>query len=456
MLPMSLPQPVLEALNRLNAAGQEAYVVGGCVRDRLLGRKPADWDIATSALPDETRRIFADRPVIDTGIRHGTVSVLLDGQPLEITTYRIEGVYSDHRRPDTVSFTRSLREDLRRRDFTINAMAYHPIDGLQDFFGGQADLKARIVRCVGDPRRRFEEDALRIVRALRFASVLGCSIDNDTKTALLKQASSLSQIAVERVAHELQRLLCGDHVFPVLMDYAAVLTAILPELKPMIGHPQPNPYHRYSVYEHTARTVQAISASPVLRWTMLLHDSGKPSCYSVDKLGIGHFYGHPAVSVQIASTVLTRLKMDTATIDQVLTLVQFHDDAISDSDRSIRRWLRRVGPDRLMDLLEVKRADICGQNPDLLGRLQEIDALSDRVRRLIEQNTCYSLRDLAVNGRDLMAYGVSPSPMLGQLLEYLLEAVIEETCPNEKAALLELASSWLSSESSGPSSEKLG
>lgn len=450
MLQISLPQTVREVLDRLNAAGQEAYVVGGCVRDRLLGREPADWDIATSALPDETRRIFADRSVIDTGIRHGTVSVLLDGQPLEITTYRIESAYSDHRHPDTVSFTRSLREDLRRRDFTINAMAYHPIDGLQDFFGGQADLKARIVRCVGDPRQRFEEDALRIVRALRFASVLGCSIDGATKTALLEQAPSLSQIAVERVAHELQRLLCGDHVLPILMDYAAVLTVILPELGPMIGHPQPNPYHRYTVYEHTARTVQAIPPSPARRWTMLLHDSGKPSCYSVDEQGIGHFYGHPAVSVQIARTVLNRLKMDTATIDQVLTLVQFHDHAISDSAPSIRRWLHRVGPDRLMDLLEVKRADICGQNPDLLGRLREIDALSDHVRRLIEQNTCYSLRDLAVNGRDLMDLGVSPGPMLGQLLEDLLEAVIEEACPNEKAALLELASSWLHANNAAP------
>ena len=344
MLQISLPQTVREVLDRLNAAGQEAYVVGGCVRDRLLGREPADWDIATSALPDETRRIFADRSVIDTGIRHGTVSVLLDGQPLEITTYRIESAYSDHRHPDTVSFTRSLREDLRRRDFTINAMAYHPIDGLQDFFGGQADLKARIVRCVGDPRQRFEEDALRIVRALRFASVLGCSIDGATKTALLEQAPSLSQIAVERVAHELQRLLCGDHVLPILMDYAAVLTVILPELGPMIGHPQPNPYHRYTVYEHTARTVQAIPPSPARRWTMLLHDSGNLLTDPLTGESVP-VIGQSALRALLPEREEGYITLSCTTAGGSGTLRAFYCDSVRVNGRDLGRRLVAVSPD---------------------------------------------------------------------------------------------------------------
>lgn len=447
---IEVPEYALSVLQRLSKHGFEAFVVGGCVRDSLLGKKPKDWDITTSALPEESKALFADMPVLETGIRHGTVTVLSAGRPVEVTTYRVDGPYTDGRHPDRVCFTRSLREDLARRDFTINAMAYHPEVGLVDYFSGQADLAARRICCVGDPELRFREDALRILRALRFASVLGFQIEKVTAACLLAQKELLGQIAAERIAVEMSGLLCGRNVLPVLMDYAPVITYILPELAPMVGHPQHNAYHRYDIYEHTARCVAAAPPLPVLRWTMLFHDSGKPACYTLDEAGVGHFYGHPAVSVQLANQALQRLKLDKDTIEQVCTLITYHDVRLPEDPKVIRRWLHRLGEERFGQLLDVQKADISGQNPDLLGRIHDIDRLGELAGDLLAQDACYSLRNLRINGYDLMKLGVRPGKRLGELLESLLGAVIDGRCPNEHEALLCLAKQLLQGNESDP------
>ena len=288
-----LPAQVNTALARLHDAGYEAYIVGGCVRDRIMGREPKDYDITTSALPEQTAAVFAGERIIETGMKHGTVTVLLDGEPLEITTFRIDGTYSDSRHPDAVTFTPSLREDLARRDFTMNAMAYSSETGLVDPFGGQADIAAKYIRCVGDPDLRFREDALRILRALRFSSVLGFPIEPETDGAARYLCLLLKKISAERVFSELKQLLCGPDVRRVLLDYAGVLGAVLPEILPMQGFDQRNPHHCYDILEHTAAAVEAMPPEPALRLAALLHDVGKPECFFTDEDGVGHFYGHP-------------------------------------------------------------------------------------------------------------------------------------------------------------------
>ena len=436
-----IPQNVLDILHALNNRGHEAYVVGGCVRDSLLGRTPADWDVTTSALPEETEEIFASGgyTVVQTGLAHGTLTVVKDRCPVEITTYRIDGDYTDARHPDAVRFTRSLREDLSRRDFTINAMAYHPQAGLVDYFSGRADLEARRICCVGEPDKRFAEDALRILRALRFASVLDFSLEKMTGESLYRQAFLLRHIAAERIAVEMNKLLCGPAAFRVLMDYPEVFTVILPELSPMRHHPQYNAYHKYDIYEHTMRAVQAAPPLPVLRWVMLLHDSGKPSCFTRDEEGIGHFYGHPAVSAQITGEVLRRLRLDTETVERAVMLVTYHDVRLTAKEAEVKRWLRRLGEEAFFQLLEVQKADVRGQHPDLLYRLQDMEAIAQTAREVLDSQACFSLKDLQVNGHDLIQIGIYPGKLLGDTLEALLEAVIDGRCPNHKEALLEMA-----------------
>lgn len=435
-----LPLPVCRALNRLTDSGFEAYVVGGCVRDRLRGVTPHDWDITTSALPQDMAQAFAGERVIETGLQHGTLTVLLGGMPLEITTFREDGAYSDGRHPDTVAFTRSLEEDLKRRDFTVNAMAYHPQSGLVDLFGGQQDLAARRIRCVGDPEKRFSEDALRILRALRFASVLEFSIDPATREALERLRHRLELVSVERVAAELQQLLCGAGVREVLLSYPAVIFAVLPELLPMYGLDQRNPHHVYDVYTHTAYAVEAALPDPVLRWTMLLHDSGKPARFTLDAQGVGHFHGHQAVSEAIAYDLLKRLRLDNATIEQVCTLIRWHDVPLEDTDACVKRWLNRLGPEGFERLLQVKAADNTAQAPEALpGRLRALQALRERAAAIVSAQACFSLRDLAVNGDDLQGLGIPAGPRLGLVLRELLELVIDGRCENEKNALLKAA-----------------
>ena len=344
------PAQVSAILERLEQAGFAAYAVGGCVRDTLLGRVPQDWDVATSARPEQTAALFAGRS-IPTGLQHGTVTVRQEGLSVEVTTFRADGPYSDHRRPDAVYFSDSLAEDLCRRDLTVNAMAMDRRGVLTDLHGGREDLRRGLLRCVGEPDRRFDEDALRIMRTLRFASVLGFTVEERTAAALHRRAPLLGSIAAERLLSEMDRLLCGRYVLPVLLAYPDVLGVFLPELLPCVGFDQRNRHHLYDVWGHTSRAVAAVPPEPVLRWTMLLHDVGKPPCFTVDDRGVGHFYGHPKVSAELAETACRRLRMDKRTAHQVVTLVQWHDRDIPRTEKAIARAVHQLGEGTFRQLL---------------------------------------------------------------------------------------------------------
>ncbi len=440
---IAIPSPVMHALTLLNDSGYEAYVVGGCVRDSLLGMEPQDWDITTSALPEETAQVFCSYKIIETGLQHGTLTVLLEGMPLEITTYRIDGSYTDSRRPDSVIFTRSLQEDLRRRDFTVNALAYHPDTGIVDHFSGLVDLTERRICCVGDPELRFSEDALRLARALRFSATLGFKIERITAATIHRLAPLLRRVATERIAEELKKLLCGKDVRRVMLEYPDVISIILPELQPTIGLQQDNPYHHLTVYEHTVETIAAASNHLRLRLTMLLHDCGKPACYTRDEQGIDHFRGHPAISTAIAERALERLHFDRHTIEEVKKLILHHDDTLSLTDKALKRLLNRLGPELALALVDVQAADVCGQHPDKRDRLAFLDSVRQRLQQLIEENACFSLKDLAVSGSDLLALGYKADRRLGDMLQTLLEAVMDGDCPNEPTSLLKLAKELL-------------
>ncbi len=435
-----LPVVVEKAIQRLNTGGYEAYVVGGCVRDSLLGRQPNDWDITTSALPQEIITVFSDCRVIPTGIQHGTVTVLMDGKSLEITTYRVDGEYSDNRHPDKVSFTRNLQEDLARRDFTINALAYHPKKGLVDCFSGLADLDNRQLVCVGDPEKRFAEDGLRILRALRFSAQFGFAIETVTARAIHRLCPLLRRIASERIQEELTKLLCGNYVKSIMLAFPDVFSVILPEITPMIGLQQQNPYHFLTVYEHTVETIAAIPPERVLRLTMLFHDMGKPSCYTRDDNGIDHFTGHAAVSAAIAEQAMTRLCYDRKTIDAVKLQILHHDDDPPITDHAIKRMLNRLGIDGMYAHIDVQKADVMGQHPDRLDRLDMLNAIAQRVDDIVAQEVCFSLKSLAVNGNDLMELGYR-GKAVGDMLQRLLEEVVADRLPNERASLLRFAQS---------------
>lgn len=436
---ISMPAAVEDILTRLEEAGHEAYVVGGCVRDSLLGLSPKDWDVTTSAAPAEVAAVFHGKTVLETGLPHGTLTILSDAGPVEVTTFRVDGAYADGRHPDAVRFTSSLREDLLRRDFTVNAIAYHPRSGLADPAGGLADLQARRLRCVGRPDDRFMEDGLRILRALRFSSVLDFTIESGTAAALTRCRDRLDCVAAERVAGELTKLLCGQAAARVLLAYPAVITHILPELAPMLGFDQRNPHHIYDVYEHTVYALAAVPPQPVLRLTMLFHDAGKPSCFTLDEQGIGHFHGHPQVSVTIARDTLTRLRYDNRTIERVCTLVKWHDVLIDPTLPRVRRLLNKLGEDAVRQLLLVKAADCRAQAPEEGGRTALVGALSALVDQVVAEGDCFTLRDLAVDGHDLQQAGWLPGRALGETLHALLDAVMEGRCPNDRDALLRLA-----------------
>lgn len=427
-----------DTLTRLEQAGFEARLVGGCVRDRLMGLEPHDYDITTSALPSEVMAVFPDCRVIETGLKHGTVT-LLRGEPLEITTFRGDGAYSDHRHPDEVRFTRSLREDLARRDFTMNAIAMDARGSLSDPFGGAEDIENKIIRCVGEPARRFEEDALRILRGLRFAATLGFSIDPATRAAMVEKKALLSYVSAERVNVELTKLLCGAYVRPVLMENVAVLGEVLPELRPMEGFDQRNYHHIYDVLEHTARVVEKVPPEPALRWAALLHDAGKPLCFKVDEAGVGHFYGHAELGREIAASALRRLRSDNATAKAVDELIRWHDSPVEPTEKAVRRAIGKLTPEGFAKLMLLKRADNLAQSPEFRGRQQEIDRLEEISAALLAGESCFRLKDLAVNGRDLMALGIPAGPRIGQILNALLDAVLSDRLPNDRDALLDEA-----------------
>lgn len=432
---MILPQQVQTALTLLHRAGFAAYVVGGAVRDGLRGMRADDWDITTAALPEQVERVFSDFRRIETGIRHGTVTVLLDGLPLEITTYRRDGAYTDHRRPDSVSFSDRLEEDLARRDFTINAMAYHPDEGLIDPFGGQDDLARGVIRCVGEPEKRFSEDALRILRALRFAATLDMTLEERTRSAAFSRAPDLRQIASERVQIELTKLLCGAAAERVLQDATEIVGVVLPEILPCAGFAQHIKYHDKDVWAHCLAAMQAVPQEPVLRWAALLHDVGKPACFTMGDDGTGHFYDHAEKSAAIAEEILTRLRFDTARKEQIVTLVRNHDLPLSAQKKPLKRLLSRFGEQTLRQLLAIHRADTRAHAPCCFGRLEEYDRVEAALDALLQEQACFSLKDLAINGRDVMALGLQ-GKAVGAALSACLDAVIDETLPNERAALL--------------------
>lgn len=432
---MALPPYAAEVLRRLRAAGHAAYAVGGCVRDSVMGLAPTDYDVATSATPEETLRVFEGEKVIGTGVKHGTVTVLTGASCVEVTTFRVDGNYSDARRPDAVTFTPSLPADLARRDFTVNAMAYDEREShLIDPYGGTADIEQRVIRCVGDPDTRFREDALRILRALRFAAALDFSIEPETAAALRRCAPLLEKISAERVNIELCKLLCGRNARAVLLDFGDVLGVPIPEILPMRGFDQHNPYHIYDVWGHTAAVVESAPPTVVLRLAALLHDIGKPPTFTLDEGG-GHFYGHAKISAEMADTILRRLRFDTATRERVVLLVREHC-GFELTERAVKRALNRLGPEAYFELAALMRSDNLAQSPALRHRQAWIDEMERLGREILNQEACFSLKDLAVNGDDLIAAGYAPGPALGAALKLLLDAVIDGRAPNEKAALL--------------------
>ena len=432
---MDIPENARAVLSALESAGHEAWCVGGCVRDALSGRTPEDWDVTSSALPEEALAVFGFQAE-PTGLKHGTVTVKTEGGPVEVTTYRVDGAYHDHRRPESVAFTRSLEEDLRRRDFTINAMALNLRGELRDPFGGREDLRRRVLRCVGDPDRRFQEDALRILRGLRFTAALGLDAEPETAAAIRRNRESLRFIAAERVQAEFFKLLPAPGAAEVLRGYPEVFGVFWPELLPMVGFGQRNRHHCYDVWEHTLHALDAVPGDLVLRCTMLLHDVGKPDSFTLDEAGVGHFYGHPAVSRELADKMLRRLKCAAGLREAVVRLVEWHDKDIPRTDKSIRRALRILGEEDLRRLILVKRADNLGQAPEFWDRQGELDKAEAILDRLLAEDACFSLKQLAVNGRDLLALGLS-GPAVGKALEALLEKVVDGALPNEREALLE-------------------
>ncbi|MCI9158879.1 MAG: HD domain-containing protein [Lawsonibacter sp.] len=434
-----IPSGAQKILQTLTAAGYEAYLVGGCVRDLLRGVEPHDWDICTSARPEETERCFAGQRIIETGLKHGTVTVLEESEPYEITTYRTEGPYSDSRRPDFVRFVSSLEADLARRDLTMNAIAMGLDGSLRDPFGGAADIQTGLIRCVGEPDQRFQEDGLRVMRALRFAAVLGYEIEERTTQAIHENRHMLEHVAAERIDAELCKLLVGTNVGEILRQYPDVFCQFWPQLEPLIGLEQNTPWHCWGGWEHTIHAVEAAPADLILRLTMLLHDIGKPACRSTDEDGIDHFYGHPAVSAKLADEMLRGMRFDNKTRARVVALVERHDVQIPLRSQAIRKWLSRLGPETFFQLLEVKRADNMGQAGELVrDRLAELDALRTRAEEILAQGQCLSLKDLAVDGRDVIAAGIAPGPEVGRTLNALLERAVSGEVENQREVLLEL------------------
>jgi len=435
-LTMDMPKNVDTAINLLQSAGFEAYAVGGCVRDSLLGKTPNDWDITTSAKPEDMKSVFADFHCIDTGIKHGTVTVVIDGEPLEITTFRLDGEYEDNRHPKSVTFTSNLGADLGRRDFTVNAMAYSKMTGTVDLFGGQNDLKNKIIRCVGDPDRRFNEDALRILRALRFASALDFEIEEKTAQSLLKNCALLGNISEERIAKELLKLVCGKGAKRILTDFAPVLFEILPELQPMYKNSHDNPHHCYDIYEHTLIAVESIDPEPTLRFAMLLHDCGKPAVKKFDENGVAHFYGHQRISAEISAQILARLKVSNKFRDEILFLVSNHDRwELYENTEKMPRYLSKFGLDGVLKLLKVMRADVLAQSPEYRSRLDQIADAEEIAKNLAAQKPCLSLSELQINGRTLMDIGIPQGRKLGAVLAQLLDEVIDGVTKNTQEAL---------------------
>lgn len=438
-----LPDKVRQILNRLTAHGYEAYAVGGCIRDSLLGRTPEDWDITTSAVPAQVKELFPR--TVDTGLQHGTVTVLVGREGFEVTTYRIDGAYTDGRHPKKVTFTPSLLEDLKRRDFTINAMAYNEQHGLVDAFGGASDLAAGTIRCVGNPMERFQEDALRMLRAVRFAAQLDFKMEENTKDAICTLAADLKRISAERIQAELVKLLVSAHPEYLRELYILGISGvILPELDQMMQTEQNHPHHCKTVGEHTIAAVGHTAQDKVLRLAALFHDIAKPLCRTTDENGTDHFYGHPEKSAELSRKIFRRLKFDRDTMDRVCALVRWHDYNPPLTEESVRRAVVKTGQDQYPAIFALKRADILAQS--MYQREEKLTYIS-QYEHLYEvmkaRGDCISLKQLAVTGRDLIALGVKPGRPIGEILALLLDEVIQEPKKNERTYLLEQAENYV-------------
>lgn len=436
---MRLPPYVLELIERLEDRGFEAWAVGGCVRDALLGLEPHDYDLCTNACPEQVRDCLSDYRQVLAGLKHGTVGIVTDDGVVEITTFRAEGGYDDGRHPGWVQFVDAVEADLARRDFTINAMAYSPTRGLRDPFGGQADLENRILRCVGEPVKRFGEDALRILRGARFAARFDLTIHGETWQAMLDTADTLDTLARERVFEELTQLLLVVDA-KTLCALAPIVTRAVPALAPMVGFQQHSPHHSYDVFTHTAWVVQRVQRDPALKWAALLHDSGKPATFSMDDQGRGHFLDHAKVSAEIANRCLLELKAPTALREEAVWLASHHMTYFQPSTKALRRQLSRYPMERLTKLLSLHRADLLGKDAeDITDALARLDQIAQLLAQLEQEEGRFTLRDLAVNGRDLLELGMSPGPEMKQMLHALLDQVLVEELPNEKESLLAYA-----------------
>ena len=432
---IELPRKVVLIIINLQRHGYDAYAVGGCVRDSILNRKPEDWDITTSAKPEQVKRIF--RRTVDTGIEHGTVTVLIGKDGFEVTTYRVDGLYEDGRHPKEVTFTSRLEEDLKRRDFTINAMAYNDDERLVDAFGGMRDLNYHLIRCVGDPKERFSEDALRILRAVRFSAQLAFPIEPETAEAIKSLAPNLEKISAERIQAELVKLLVSDH--PERIQDACELgitKVVLPEWDDMVGVKQNTPHHKYDVAAHTVHALQNVKNDKVLRLTMLFHDMGKPVMKTTDENGRDHFKGHAIASEQIAKTVMKRLKFDNDTIRKVTKLVAYHDYRMEPTGANVRRAMHEIGVELFPYYLAVRLADTKAQSSyERRGKLENIIQIRELYRNALRNKECVTLKDLAVTGTDLINLGIAPGKKLGTLLNELLDMVIEDPAWNQKGKL---------------------
>lgn len=445
--PTTIPPAGLRALAVLEDAGYESWLVGGFVRDALLGRPSADLDIATAAPWQQTCAVFetAGFRVHPTGAAHGTVTVLVDEAAIEITTFRADGAYRDGRHPESVAFVNSIEEDLARRDFTINALAFHPERGLLDLYGGKDDLSQGVIRAVGEPAQRFSEDALRILRACRFVSQLGFSIEPRTYQGMLENKGVLGKVSAERTLHELDRLVMGVHPHKAIMRTIDALAPVLPELVAAKGFEQHTPYHIYDVLEHTAYVMENTPSTRLVRWAALFHDLGKPAAFFTDGDGTGHFYGHARISVELASGIMRRLKFSPAFAEQVLTLVRIHDDVIEPTPKAVKRALGRLDgrTDLFAALCDLKRGDALAQAPHCRGRVETANELERVLAGILEAQEAFSLKHLAMSGRDVMETGIPQGPLVGEALKAALDAVVDECVANEREALVAFVRDWM-------------
>lgn len=448
---VQIPEEPKHLMRMLLDAGYEAFAVGGCVRDSLLGKVPHDWDICTNALPDQMKQVFLGYRVLDTGLKHGTLTVVLEKSNYEITTYRKDGDYSDHRHPDSVEFVNDLYEDLSRRDFTMNAMAANINGEIIDYFNGQHDLFSRTIVCVGDPEERFQEDALRILRAMRFSTRYGFGMERKTADAMHNKKDLLKLIAAERIGSEFVQIFNGENTRWLLEKFTDIFEVIVPEISPAIGFQQNNPHHCYDVWEHTTRAVGEGCAELPVKLALLYHDLGKPHTYSVDENGVGHFYGHAAVSAQLAEKSMRNLRLESKLIADVVELVSSHDRVIEPRKNVIRRCLNKFGVHQFMNLVFMQCADKSAQKLDLGQRGYEVSKVSQifhMVQEIKQDQDCFSLKDLAVNGKDLIAIGYQPGKIIGVTLNKLLDLVMDDKIKNDREILLEKASELFSGKES--------